>query len=96
MPVESTINGLKKMPYIKSNIRDDLNPCLTNVKDAMTAGELNYQITELIRNYWIGFPNYQGINDIVGALECAKQEFIRRVVNPYEDKKIIENGDIYD
>ena len=38
--------------------------------------------------------NYQAINDIIGALESAKLEFYRRPVAIYEDKKIIENGDI--
>jgi hypothetical protein len=31
----------------------------------------------------------------VGALEQAKDEFRRRVVHPYEDLKIKENGDVY-
>jgi hypothetical protein len=56
---------------------------------------LNFQFTELILGYWKEHKNYQGINDIVGALECCKQEFIRRVVNPYEAEAIMRNGDIY-
>jgi hypothetical protein len=35
------------------------------------------------------------VNDVVGALDGAKAEFQRRVVAPYEDKKIRENGDVY-
>jgi len=31
----------------------------------------------------------------LGAIECAKLEFIRRVVSPYEDAKIVANGDVY-
>lgn len=31
----------------------------------------------------------------VGAIECAKMEFARRVIFPYEDRKISENGDVY-
>jgi len=31
---------------------------------------------------------------MIGVLECVKQEFYRRKVAPYEDIKIIENGDI--
>jgi hypothetical protein len=31
---------------------------------------------------------------ITGVLENIKQEYYRRVAEPYEDKKIIENGDI--
>lgn len=61
------------------------------------AGQLNYAITMLIGAYIRDFNgiNYQTINDIVGALEGAKQEFYRRIVVPYEDAKIKENGDVY-
>lgn len=33
--------------------------------------------------------------DALGALECCKLEFYRRVAAPYEDSKIISNGDVY-
>lgn len=59
------------------------------------AGELNYTLTLIIKDYWEQDKRYQNANDIVGALECAKQEFIRRILNPYEDKKIRTNGDVY-
>jgi len=32
--------------------------------------------------------------DVLGALECAKLEFYRRLVAVYEDVKIRENGDV--
>jgi len=32
---------------------------------------------------------------VLGALEGAKTEFIRRVITPYENKKCAENGDVY-
>ena len=31
----------------------------------------------------------------IGALEAAKLEFYRRVVAPYEDQKMLDNGDVY-
>jgi len=46
-------------------------------------------------DYYNQGPSYQTINDIIGALEGAKMEFYRRVVVPYEDKKIKDNGDVY-
>ncbi len=62
----------------------------------MNVGELNYCITQLlIRFCRVQFPRYQDFNDVIGALELAKFEFIRRMVNPYEDGKIAENGDVY-
>jgi hypothetical protein len=33
---------------------------------------------------------------VVGALEACKLEFYRRVVTPYEENKMKENGDVYD
>ena len=80
------------MPYIKQELRAKLEPNLDF--PALNAGELNFQITCVIREYWAEHQNYQGINDILGALEGAKLEFVRRTVNPYEDQKILENGDL--
>ena len=59
-------------------------------------GELNYILTRII-NLYVEHRglSYQTINDIVGSLECAKLEFVRRVVNPYENAKMAENGDVY-
>ncbi len=81
------------MPYIPNSDRDHVHPGFFAVT---TAGQLNYQITCLLDVYMtINGKNYQVMNDIVGALEGAKAEFQRRVVAPYEDQKIIENGDVY-
>ena len=82
------------MPYINKESRDKL--ANWDERNAQTAGELNYLITSLCVEYSMNFGNsYKTINDIIGALECAKQEFYRRIASPYEDKKIIENGDVY-
>lgn len=62
---------------------------------AVSAGELNYSLTQICLNYLGDSPRYQRYNEIVGALECCKLEFYRRAVAPYEDKKIKENGDVY-
>ena len=39
--------------------------------------------------------SYHAYNEIIGVLECVKQEFYRRMVAPYEDKKCEENGDVF-
>lgn len=79
------------MPYITNKERQGLaDGC-----HGANAGQLNYLITILIHKYLNGHElNYQTINDIVGALEGAKVEFQRRIVAPYEDRKIKDNGDI--
>ena len=80
------------MPYISQSLKD----LIELGQPIHTAGELNYILTRIIRNYWINSAeNYQVINDIIGALEGSKAEFQRRVVIPYEEKKIQENGDVY-
>jgi hypothetical protein len=58
------------------------------------AGQLNFRFFCLCLDYWKSKPNYQGINDILGALEGCKQEFYRRIVGPYEDEAIQRNGDV--
>jgi hypothetical protein len=83
------------MPYITKERREAVSRDGSNLL-AETAGELNYQITECITDYLRGAVlNYQLINDVIGALEGAKLEFVRRIVNPYETAKMLENGDIY-
>ena len=49
-----------------------------------TAAEVNFDQATL----------YENFNAMIGALECCKQEYYRRIIAPYEDKKIEENGDV--
>ena len=80
------------MPYIKKEDRY----LAGEGEVAVTASELNYALTRLIVLYLEDkAKNYQTINDCIGALEGCKLEFYRRVVVPYENKKMEENGDIY-
>ena len=60
------------------------------------AGRFNYSISRMI-DIILGQRglNYANVNEIVGALECIKLELYRRIASPYEDKKIEENGDVY-
>jgi hypothetical protein len=67
------------MPYIKKKDREQF--LALNELVILTPGELNYNITMLLKNYL--------------ALEGAKAEFYRRVAVPYEIKKCEENEDVY-
>lgn len=86
------------MPYIKQEDRDELarQDRLVLFPRIDTAGQLNYEFTlKIIRYLDTHGLSYQTCNDIVGALDNAKSEFKRRVQDPYEDKKILDNGDVY-
>lgn len=86
------------MPYIKQERRKEFRAVANSGGNpiTITSGDLNYEITRKLTKY-IQFNglSYLTINDILGALEGAKLEFYRRIVVPYEDKKIEENGDVY-
>ena len=78
------------MPYIPDADR------LRAAAQPATHGELNYALTRVVLRYLAQKGlSYGTLNDIVGALESAKAEFQRRVVAPYENKKIDSNGDVY-
>jgi hypothetical protein len=81
------------MPYVTGEARVRLD----QGGRPQTAGELNYAISRLVDDYLIrkGGLRYEHLNEVAGALECAKLELYRRVVAPYEDRKLAEAGDIY-
>lgn len=80
------------MPYIKESERDQI--VTSGAYEG--PGKLNYLFTILINEYISSKGlSYQTINDIVGALEGAKLEFYRRLAVPYENSKIVQNGDVY-
>lgn len=83
------------MPCIAPEVRNRLALAYNNVITE-TPGDLNYAITQLLEAYREGNgDSYWTFNDMIGVLECAKQELYRRIVSPYEDRKIQENGDVY-
>lgn len=86
------------MPYIEKKHRDRLDPLHPDWDDRInTPGELNYLFTDFCTKYLKAHGlNYTSINDILGALEGAKLEFYRRVAVPYEETKLLSNGDVYD
>lgn len=85
------------MPYLKPEDRARLDQAIDNLANLITfgqrAGELNYIINRLMLRV-LGEGRYKDINELMGALECAKLEFYRRKAAPYEDIKAKENGDL--
>ena len=73
------------MPYISKTDREELE----NGDLPVNAGELNYLISTLVDDFMLEHgKSYSVMNEIVGALECAKLEMYRRICAPYEDEKI--------
>ena len=89
------------MPYITEDDRSKFESpldLLTEIihKYGISNGELNYLITCLGMMYVARHGmSYNVGSDIIKAFECAKLEFYRRIMAPYEDKKIEQNGDVY-
>src|SRR5690606_4700034 len=81
------------MPYNEAQARERID----GGGAPATAGELNYAITRLVDAYLTarGGLRYAHLNEVVGALECAKLELYRRLAAPYEDEKRRETGDVY-
>lgn len=78
------------MPYIDPKKRHMLHDGPQN------PGELNYQISQVVNLYLMNKGiSYTTFNEIIGALECEKLEIYRRLIAPYEDMKLEENGDVY-
>ncbi len=96
------------MPYIKQEDRDRIMDKIEGfgaigdvtsiiIDEINKPGELNYAITEMMKNYLERKGvSYTNMNEVIGVLECAKMELYRRMAAPYEDVKIKENGDVYD
>src|SRR5690554_3614613 len=92
------------MPYIANSHRetiDDNIDLLVSLIRLHTppnklAGTVNYVISRVSAGSlkpdtgW----TYDDINKLIGVLECAKEEFYRRVAAPYEDLARKKNGDI--
>lgn len=87
------------MPYIKREQRpkiDELvNPLIAYLKSIPVEdqdGSVNYTITRILKGL---YPlKYYHLNRALGVLTAIKDEFYRRVIAPYEDTKIKENGDV--
>lgn len=89
------------MPYIKPDQRPPLDEVVRALPRIGSPGELNYLLTRILIKYIkdknvIGEVTYTNCNEAVGVLGCVGLELYRRVVAPYEDEKIIENGDLID
>jgi hypothetical protein len=83
------------MPYIKQAARPELDKHIDRLNDmALDPGELTYIIYKLLLYICHRNRCYATYATVVGIVSCVKDELYRREIVPYEDQKIIENGDV--
>ena len=84
------------MPYIKMESREKFNDVCREISNKIEdPGELNYVFTILCHLYLKKKGKcYKNINEIMGVFSCCSREFYRKIASPYEDLKVIENGDV--
>lgn len=81
------------IPNIDS-ARSKLKP--NSYLDAMSAEELSYQITQLIRKYSeVNGMSGRTVVEVLGSVELAVNEFERKVVNPWLEEQEKLNGGLY-
>lgn len=91
------------MPYIKDEQRAVIENALIKIVEDIKkipnwennlGGILNYAITYIIKEFTETRMSYKNISEIIATLECAKLEFYRKDIAPYEDIKERENGSV--
>jgi hypothetical protein len=93
------------MPYIKQEDRDYIDPHIESLVDRMQSmfsdvgslpGPTNYAITRIVAGVlkphsgW----SYHSLSRAIAVFHDAATEMERRLMAEYEDRKIIENGDL--
>lgn len=80
------------MPYVEKAVRASLE----DGRKATKPGELNYQISQLVRSYIaMNGVSYTTFNAVAGVLSCLSMEVYRRITAKYEDEKMSENGEVF-
>ncbi|MEG2172756.1 MAG: hypothetical protein RRY29_05800 [Desulfovibrionaceae bacterium] len=84
------------MPYISPERRKIFDePIDLIAQNLQSGGEINYCVyrlcLEFIKNAGMSYTNSMVPFSALGA---AQSELYRRIIAPYEDQKIAENGDV--
>lgn len=87
------------MPYIKKEQRPAIDQLITPLIDHLKSlplenqdGSLNYAVTKIIKHVYP--QKYFHFNRALGVLTAVTQELYRKIIGPYEDTKISENGEV--
>ena len=82
------------MPYVKQDRRPDLELVIQAMEESEVEanGDLNYILFAYCKRHVK--PSYNNYKNFMGELNEAAEEIRRRILAPYEDQKIVENGDV--
>jgi len=93
------------MPYIEQRYRDLIDPEVDKLIDGLKRfdvgsivpdGAINYVFTRILLAFFNEPTSYFNIERVIGLLECIKMEYMRRIGEPYENMKRIQNGEVFD
>ena len=83
------------MPYIRPETREMMRPHLHRVLPyIVSVGDLCYVIYYFMKAFIERDKSFSTISAAQSAAQCAILELYRREAAPYEDSKILENGDV--
>lgn len=84
------------MPYTLQNDRDPVEEAIRILSNRIKSkGDLNYTICELVGRLILKTKiSYTQISEWIDGVHGAERELTRRVLDPYEDLKKEQNGDV--
>ena len=84
------------MPYIKDEEKKKFTKFIHNLTTYINSkGDLNYVICEIVGRYIAQTGvSYTKMSEKIDTVHDAETELRRRLLDPYEDQKIIDNGDV--
>jgi len=82
------------MPYVKQINRDSLDYIVQAMRlaEIKADGDLNYILFAYCKRHIK--PGYNNYKNFCSELRQCATEIERRLLAPYEDQKIVENGDV--
>jgi hypothetical protein len=85
------------MPYIENKDKHEMSDAIDQLMVFIESkGDLNYAICELVGRLILHDDkiSYTTISNWIDGVDGAEKELTRRILNAYEDIKILENGDV--
>lgn len=82
------------MPYIKPKNRPEMDKIVKKMEEigVIANGDLNYILFKYCKNNII--HSYNNLKNYCGELRQCATEIERRILGPYENDKIKDNGDV--